>query len=124
MEVCMTTQDTCCSIVPYFKVAVGKLDEFRQLCERFVEKTKAEPKCLYYGFCFLGDQVHCREGYQDAEGLLAHLDNVGSLLQQALKIAELTRLEIHGPETELSKLRGPLASLNPQFFTLEQGFRR
>lgn len=120
----MTTQDTCCSIVPYFKVAVGKLEEFRHLCEQFVEKTKAEPKCLYYGFCFFGDQVHCREGYQDAEGLLAHLDNVGALLQQALKIAELTRLEIHGPETELSKLRGPLVSLNPQFFTLELGFRR
>ena len=120
----MTTQDSCCSIVPYFKVAAGKLREFRHLCEQFVEKTETEPKCLYYGFCFLGDQVHCREGYQDAEGLLAHLDNVGTLLQQALKIAELTRLEIHGPETELSKLRGPLVSLKPQFFTLELGFRR
>lgn len=120
----MTTQDSCCSLSPYFTVAAGKLQEFRQLCEQFVEKTKIEPKCLYYGFCFLGDQVHCREGYEDAAGLLAHLDNVGALLQRAGKIAELTRLEIHGPETELAKLRGPLASLNPQFFTLELGFRR
>jgi hypothetical protein len=89
-----------------------------------VEKTKIEPKCLYYGFSFLGDQVHCREAYEDAAGLLGHLENVGALLQRAGKIAELTRLEVHGPETELEKLRGPLASLNPQFFTLELGFRR
>ena len=43
---------------------------------------------------------------------------------QAFKIVALTRLEIHGPEEELTKLRGPLAKLNPQFFVLEYGFRR
>jgi len=63
------------------------------------------------------------EGYGDP-GLLAHLDNVGDLLQEALKIADLTRLEVHGPEPELAKLREPLAALKPQFFTLEYGFRR
>lgn len=120
----MTTQDTCCTLVPYFKVADANLPAFRVLCEAFVEKTRNEPKCLHYGFSFLGDQAHCREGYVDAEGLLAHLDNVGSILQEALKIAEITRLEVHGPESELAKLRGPLAGLSPQFFTLEYGFRR
>ena len=38
--------------------------------------------------------------------------------------SEITRLEVHGPESELDKLREPLAALNPQFFTLEYGFRR
>lgn len=120
----MATQDKCCTIVPYFKVIGGKLDSFKALCEKFVEKTDNEPKCLYYGFSFDGDQAHCREGYEDADGLLAHLENVGPLLEEALKIAEITRLEIHGPEEELAKLREPLATLNPQFFTLEYGFRR
>lgn len=120
----MATQDRCCTIVPYFKVHDGKLETFKTMCEEFVEKTETEPKCLYYGFTFDDDQVHCREGYVDAEGLLAHLDNVGELLQEALKIADITRLEVHGPEAELSKLRAPLAELNPQFFTLEYGFRR
>ena len=64
------------------------------------------------------------EGYIDAEGVLTHLDNVGALLAEALTIADLTRLEIHGPETELAKLRVPLAQFNPQFFVLEYGFRR
>jgi len=120
----MATQDKCCSIVPYFKIQNGKVDDFKALCEQFVAKSKDEPKCLYYGFSFDGDQAHCREGYADADGALAHLDNVGTLLQEALKIAELTRLELHGPDEELAKLREPLAGLNPQFFTLEYGFRR
>ena len=94
------------------------------MCEQFVEKTGKEPKCLYYGFSFAGDTVHCREGYADALGALAHLENVGPLLQEALKIADLTRLEIHGPEAELAKLRGPMADLKAQYFTLEYGFRR
>lgn len=68
--------------------------------------------------------MHCREGYQDAGGVLAHLENVGALFKEALKIADLTRLEVHGPERELKKLRGPLAELKPQFFALRDGFRR
>ena len=120
----MATQDKCCTIVPYFKVQSGKLEAFKALCEQFVEKTSAEPKCLYYGFSFDGDLAHCREGYEDAEGALTHLENVGSLLEESLKISDLTRLEIHGLEEELAKLRGPMADLKPQFFELEYGFRR
>lgn len=120
----MATTDTCCTLVPYFKVHAGQLDAFKELCEQFVTKTNDESGCLYYGFSFDGDQVHCREGYANAESILAHLDNVGPILEEALEIADLTRLEIHGPEAELAKLRGPLADLKPQFFTLEYGFRR
>lgn len=120
----MATDDKCCSIVPYFKINEGKLEEFKRLGVEMVIKSKEEPKCLYYGFSFDGDEAHCREGYADASGLLAHLDNVGALLGEALKIADIIRLEVHGPEQELAKLREPLAGLNPRFFQLECGFRR
>ncbi len=120
----MATQDTCCTIAPYFKVPNESLGTFKGMCEEFIEKTNNESKCLYYGFSFDGDLAHCREGYKDADGLLEHLDNVGTLLGEALKIADLTRLEVHGPEEELEKLRAPLADLKPQFFVLEYGFRR
>ena len=120
----MTTEDTCCTIAPYFKVHDGQLETFKKMCEEFVRLTDNEEKCLYYGFSFDGDQAHCREGYQDAGGLLTHLENVGVLLGEALKIADLIRLEVHGPEQELAKLREPLAELNPQYFVLEYGFRR
>ena len=120
----MAAQDKCCSIAPYFRVHDGKLGDFKKLCEQFVEKTDTEARCLYYGFSFDGDQAHCREGYADASGLLTHLENVGALLQEALTIADIERLEVHGPEEELAALREPLSGLNPQFFTLEFGFRR
>jgi quinol monooxygenase YgiN len=120
----MATRDKCCTIVPYFRIQGGKLEAFKGLCEQFVEKTNQERNCLYYGLSFDGDQAHCREGHEDAEGVLAHLDKVGSLLEESLKIADLTRFEIHGPEEELAKLREPLADLKPQFFTLEYGLRR
>jgi hypothetical protein len=120
----MATKDRSVSIHPYFKVSEGKLPAFREICEQFMSATAREPKCLYYGFSFCGDQVHCREGYEDAEGLLAHLDNVGPILGEALKISELARVEIHGAEDQLEKLRGPLADLNATYFTLEYGIRR
>jgi len=119
----MATTDTCCTIVPYFEVPQDNLDAFKALCEEFVAQTKQEPACLYYGFSFSGNHAHCREGYRDADGLLAHLKNVDALLKRALKIAAITRLEVHGPAAELAKLREPLAALKARFFVLECGFR-
>lgn len=118
----MATSDKCCTVVPYFDV--HDMEGFKALCERFIEKTSDEPKCLYYGFSFSGNVAHCREGYEDAAGVLAHLENVGPLLEEALKLADLTRLEIHGPEDEISQLREPLSDFNPLYFALEYGFRR
>lgn len=118
----MATTDNCCTLVPYFQV--NDMQAFKTLCNQFVEKTSTEPKCLFYGFSFSGDQAHCREGYEDAAGILAHLDNVGELLQEALQVADLVRLEVHGPEHEIEQLREPLAELNPEYFVLEYGFRR
>ncbi|WP_088286328.1 putative quinol monooxygenase [Ideonella sp. A 288] len=121
----MPKTDTCCTLVPYFQVNDGKLDEFKALGVQFVARTKSEPGCVHYAFSFDGSVAHCREGYDDAAAVLAHLDNVGALLQEALKIASITRLEVHGPAAELDKLRGPLAGLNPQWFTLNSdGIRR
>jgi len=118
------TTDTACSIHPYFQVNPGQLDAFKALCERFVERTKSEPGCLFYGFSFDGDLAHCREAYKNAQALLAHLANVDEIISDALKLATLARVEVHGPAGELDQLRGPLADLNPQFFVLEFGFRK
>jgi quinol monooxygenase YgiN len=120
----MPTNDQVVSIHPYFKVSDGKLDKFKQFCEQCVSIAVREPKCLYYGFSFNGHDVHCREAYADAEGLLEHLNNVGAVLREALKISQITRLEIHGVAEELAKLREPVAKLNPTYFTLEYGIRR
>jgi hypothetical protein len=110
----METPDTCCTFFPSRKDE-GKSDEIKALRERFVEKTRGETK-MFYGFSFADDEMHCREGYQDADGVLAHIENVGELFKEAFKIANLTRLA--GPKNEIEKLRA-LAESKPQFLHAE-----
>ncbi len=107
------------TIQPHFKAHPGKTEEFRALTRAFVAKTTPETLNLFYDFTSNGDEFFCREGYVGAEGALAHLQNVGALVDEALKIADLTRLEIHGPAEELEKLKGPLAAMSPAWFVLE-----
>ena len=121
----MATDDRCVTIQPYFEVKDGEMDDVRGYLERMVGLTRSEPACLFYGFSICGSRVHCREGYTDAAGALAHLENVGPLLQELLGTgkAELTDLQIHGPEQELAKMRDPLTELGPSYWVLEYGFR-
>ena len=109
------------SIHPYFKVHAAQLDAAKALLPQFVEKTRSERLCVYYEFTISGDVVFYREAYRGAEGALAHLENVGALLGEMLKISDLERLEIHGPAGELEKLKGPLAGLKPAWFAYECG---
>jgi quinol monooxygenase YgiN len=112
------------SIHPYFKIHPGKIEEFKAAFPAFIQKTSTEEDNLYYGFTISGDIAFCREAYVGAEGLLAHLENVGALLAQTFKIADVIRVEIHGPAAELEKLKGPLAHLNPTWFTYHSGVDR
>ena len=107
------------SLHPYFKAHSGKLETLKAAFPAFIEKTASEEKNLFYGFTINGDEIFCREGYTDAEGVLAHLENVGALLAAALKMADLTRVEVHGPAKELEKLREPLANLHPVWFVAD-----
>lgn len=120
----MALEDKVCTLVPYFTVQDGKLDEFKALGEQMVAKTKTEDDVVFYGFSFNGQRAHCREGYTSAAGILKHLENVGELLQEALKIASIDLLEVHGPASEVAALQEPLKDLNPTYFTMETGFRK
>jgi quinol monooxygenase YgiN len=112
------------SLHPYFKVHAGKIDAVKAMLPRFVEQTATEKQNLFYDFAMNGDELFCREAYENAAGLLAHLDNVGALLAEILTVADLTRLEVHGPAEELEKLKTPLTHLNPAWFVLEASLRR
>lgn len=120
----MITLERAVSIHPYFTLRPGRQDEARALLPEFIALTAREPKVLYYEFTRSGDQVFCREAYQDAAGLLDHLTNVGPLLERFLTLADLTRLEVHGPAEELAKLKEPLGRLNPTWFEYECGLGR
>lgn len=121
----MATDDRCVTIQPYFEIREGEAENVRALLEKFVALTRSEQGCLYYGFSLCDDRLHCREGYADAQAALAHIENVGPLLQEVLEsgVMRLTDLQIHGSEQELAKLREPLARLDPSYWVLEYGFR-
>ena len=108
------------SLHPYFKAHPGKLDAIKAMLPQFIEKTATEKAMLFYEFTLNGDELFCREAYANAEGLLAHVNNVGALLAEVMKMADLTRIEVHGPAAELEKLKRPLAHLNPAWFELEK----
>jgi len=117
----MKNHPNAVTIQPYFKINPGEHEAALSFLPRFVEKTSSEAKCLFYGFTRNGDELFCQEGYEDAEGVLAHLANVGEMLQQFMKHAAMTRLEIHGPAAELDKLRASVAELNPAWFVWQCG---
>ena len=112
------------SIHPYFRVNEGKLEEFKAMLPLFIEKTSTEEACLFYDFTLNGDIVFCREAYVGGGGALAHLENVGELLDKALEISELIRIELHGSAEELEKLREPLGPLNPDWFIFDSGVEK
>jgi quinol monooxygenase YgiN len=91
------------SLHPYFKLHPAKIDAVTAMLPRFVEKTASEKENFFYGFSVNGDEVFFREAYESANGLLAHLDNVGALLEEMLKMADLTRVEVHGGPPRSSK---------------------
>merc|ERR1719219_2755690 len=93
-----------------------------------VEATKNEPDCLYYGFTFHEDDngaitMFCRESYKNGKAVLAHLANVGGLINEFLdeqeKIAELIKIEFHGPKEECKEFEQAVQGFNPKFFYQE-----
>jgi quinol monooxygenase YgiN len=109
------------TIQPYFKAKPGKMPEINTLLPAFVAKTATEAGNIFYDFTINGEEIFCREGYNGAEAALAHLDNVGALLGEMLKLADLARFEIHGPAAELETLKSPLANLKPAWFVRHDG---
>ena len=58
--------------------------------------------------------------------LLQHLPSVplAPVLTEFLKLAHVLRVEVHGPPEELTKLKEPLAPLNPQWFEFYAGVNK
>merc|ERR550537_328862 len=87
----------------------------------FASLTKKEPANLYYGFTMDGDKAVCKEGYSSAQGFLDHLGNVDGPLKAALKIADITSIEVHGPQGEVDKLRTPLKDFPVTYWNATAG---
>lgn len=112
------------SLHPYFKAHAGKREACLALLPTFVAATQPDADCLYYEFTTHEDEIFCREAYTTGAAALAHLTSVGPLLEQMLGMADLTRLEIHGPAAELELMKPTLSGLNPAWFETACGVTR
>lgn len=118
----MSTFDNAVSINPYFQINDENMEAAKTAIAGFCDLVKSnEPDCLFYNFTFMGNAMCCREAYKDAAAVLAHLENCGPALGKFLEIAELTRIEFHGPAAELDKLKEAVAGMNPDYFVSECG---
>ena len=120
--------DSVCHQYPYFDIKPGMAEKFKGIWFNACPSTKASAeseKTHMYAFAFDKNTALCREAYADAESLLLHVNNVDTPLKAALdpSVAKLLRLEVHGPASELAKLKEALTPLGAEFFELEWGFR-
>ena len=109
------------SLHPYFEAKEGKLSELKSLCPGLVNLCATEEKCTYFALSFSDTTMFCREAYEGAEGVIAHLENAGGEIGKVLEVADLVKLEVHGPREELDALKDPLKDLNPAYFAIEFG---
>ena len=113
-----------CTIHPTF--TVHDWSKAKPIMEEFIARTKSEPGCLYYGWVRDGNQLKCREGYQNGAAVNAHLENVGSCIQAILAegVASLDSLNIHGPAAELEIVKPGTEALGTKYFATDGGFSK
>lgn len=121
----MDLSDTVVSIHTYFKIEEENLIAFKKLSVDLIETTRGEMGCMFYSVSYAKGEACFREGYKDAESLVAHLDNAQDLLQRINSVAVLLELEVHAPSDEIAKLREwpSMKHLDPQYYIMEGGFR-
>jgi quinol monooxygenase YgiN len=115
---------TFCSIHPTFTVL--DWDKAKPIMAEFINTTRTERGCLYYGWTLVGDKLTCREGYVDGASVNAHLKNVGDSIGALLSegIAKLISIEIHGPSDQLELVKPGTKDLGTTYFSIHSGFSR
>lgn len=122
----VSLSDTTVSLSPYF--AVNDVEKFKETWKAAFDPFAHKNDCVHYAFSFHTAEdgkvfAHCREAYTSADTVLQHLADVDGPLKAALQVATLERLEVHGPEAEIEKLKEALTPLGCKFFVTEWGFR-
>eukprot|EP00971_Amphidinium_carterae_P272692 5411965-Amphidinium_carterae.1 len=117
-------EDTQVTIVPYFTVPDGKMEEFKAGFKGCYSDSRAGTKdLLYYGFAVCGNQVVCRESYRSAEAAMQHIKDVSDSLGKLLEVTGKSGLELSvmGKAEELEKLKEAFAPLGATFWELAPG---
>jgi len=117
--------DKCVSIHPYFTIKPESWEAFKGCFGKYYERVKNEPGCHHY--CFAVDEenkmVFNREQYVDADALMHHIENTAPVNEITGPMIESVKLEIHGPESELAKLKSWADENGASLWTLDDNAR-
>jgi len=94
---------------------------FVKPCIEFQELTKLEVGVKYFGFSLDESKAVYREGYVSAEACLTHLDHTRAAFQAAQQAADIDKIEIHGPKSQVDKLRDFFKSFPVSFWSYVDG---
>lgn len=95
----------------FANVSSSNLAEFKKVATHALEIARGEPGVLQYDWYFDDTQTVCivRETYQDSEALLAHITNMGGMLNTLSELGGGCELEIFGdPSPLLVDVTAPL----------------
>lgn len=102
-------------------IAADNAYEFRQLAAEALETARGEPGTLQYDWFFSDDGAECvvRETYGSSDAVLAHLGNVGPLIERLIELGGGLKLEVFGEPS--AALREVIAAFQPPIYSYVQG---
>lgn len=108
-----------------FTLQDGQQAAAKKIVDEMIALVEAtEQGALNYQWYFNESETrcYCMEQYINSKAMLLHLENVGLLLGEMLKISSVTRLEIFGALSE--EAHAAAASFGASFYTSYDGFTR
>ncbi len=101
-----------------FRIHTGHREIVERLLAELELRSSENPSVLFHEASFRSEDLALRVAFQSAESLLDHLASTSEWFERLLTRTDLVRMEVHGPEHELSQLRGPLGVFQPEWYVL------
>jgi hypothetical protein len=103
-------------MITYYEV--NDMDTFANLTVEIAEFKKGDEAVLGCSFSFNANQVVCIESFETAEKAKAHLDVAAEYAKRAMESADVTKVEVTGPEEQLEQLRESFNDVNVMFWAM------
>ena len=101
-----------------FRIHPGHRETVERLLGELDLRASENPAVLFQEASFRADDLVLRLAFPSAETLLDHLAGTSEGFERLLAGTDLVRMEVHGPEHELTQLRGPLGLFVPEWYVV------
>ena len=106
------------TVQAYFRIDPSHRETVGRLIGELELRASENPLVLFHEASFRSEDLALRIAFPSAEPLLDHLAGTSEWFERLLTGTELLRIEVHGPEQELTLLRGPLGVFMPEWYVL------